>query len=1729
MANHTGFPHVNAAGSATPTGLYDPVYEHDSCGVGFVARITAEADHSIVEHAVSILVNLEHRGAIGGDKATGDGAGLLLQIPDAFFRYGCRELDFPLPPAGQYAAGLVFLPTEAELADRCARTVERVAREEGCPVLGWRDVPVDPDTLGELARMSQPAIRQVFLANPSLDIPSFERKLYVIRRLAEKEVRSWTGCDPGKFYVPSLSSRTIVYKGLLTGSQLTTYFPDLRDPLFASAFGVVHQRYSTNTLPTWHLAHPFRFLAHNGEINTLRGNINRMRAREAVIESELFGADIEKIKPVIIEEGSDSAIFDNALELLLMAGRSLPHAMMMMVPEAFGPKFLMSEDKRAFYEYHSSIMEPWDGPAALVFCDGRYIGATLDRNGLRPARYTVTRDGMIVMASETGVMDFPADRIVQKGRLQPGKMFLVDLEQKRIVPDNEIKSRISRQRPYRTWVKDNRIEMRGLFHPPEIPRKDPEVLVRTQIAFGYTEEDLKMVIAPMASQGQEPVGSMGDDSALAVLSNRPQLLFSYFKQLFAQVTNPPIDPLREELVMSLRSFVGREKNLLDETPEHCRMLKLPHPILTPQDMARLRNATHPDVVAREIDILFPSDGDGNSLEAALSSVFALAENHIRDGATLLILTDRKMDRDHAPIPSLLATSGLHHHLIRAGLGTRAGIIVETGEAREVMHFALLIGYGANAICPYMAFSTVRNLAETGLLEKSLPAGEALDAYVMAVKKGLLKTLSKMGISTVKSYLGAQIFEAVGLGDALVEKYFTGTASRIGGIGMTEIAAETLARHRSAYAEDGRAERLLDAGGLYQVRVGGEKHLWSPEAIYKLQLATRTGDYRVFKEYTRLIDDQAKERATLRSLFRFRKGNPVPLDEVEPVENITPRFVTAAMSYGSISQEVHETIALAMNRLRGRSNCGEGGEDPARYIPLPNGDSLRSRIKQVASGRFGVTTEYLIHGDELQIKMAQGAKPGEGGQLPGHKVSAEIARVRHTTPGVTLISPPPHHDTYSIEDLAQLIHDCKAARVRVIVKLVSSEGIGTIAVGVAKAGADVINVAGNTGGTGAASVTRLRYAGRAAEIGLAEVHQALCANGLRQKVVLRTSGAHQTGRDVVTSALLGADSFEFGTSALMMIGCVMAKNCNIKCPAGLTTNPEVFDGDPRSMAQYLCNVAHDVREILAGLGLPSLAAARGRTDLLRLIDHPAAVTALRPQALLARIDPVAITDPVYLERDYAIDDALGHEVRTALMESRELDVTIATPVLGNRNKSVGAQLAVDIERILNHELTAADAAALPSVLVDDRGRRFLGPESVRVATSGSAGLSYASFCNDGMRLEHTGTCNDGVGKSMSGGSVIVRSPGGGSPSIGGNVLIGNFALFGATGGRLFVEGEAGDRFAVRNSGATAVVEGVGEFACEYMTNGAVLNLGGYGKGLGNGMSGGFLYQYDPACVLESRISSDSVIVGAITGVDDPLAPVHHHAVRQMLEMHVAATDSALGTRLLENWETERHYISYAMPRALVAYQDSDALVASISRRDLLDELSTALAAHQVRALKVSIRSGTPVADGVVPGYGETDNAEMYRLLNAFTVFELARQVASARLARAAGARSREQVSAWTDQAIATGARNLVLTEDFDLLSKVARYARDILGAYDADQLAALIAAKRVDDYKSALAQRNVWSMDAPGTYGWILLQDRKNREKLGGLPGFDELFAAATVPDVAGGLGSSVDPATTKVG
>ncbi|MDL9946044.1 glutamate synthase-related protein [Gordonia sp. ABSL11-1] len=1872
--------------------LWDPSDEKSSCGVGFITRKDGVQKHSVISKAREALCSVPHRGGMSA-LGVGDGGGVSMDLSLRFFRKITGRPDLRL---GRFCVGNFFLPTEPEAAAHAARLIERTMTGRGFGILTVRDVPVDNDTLRRAAVSFQLPIRQWVFSAPEPCPEPAALDHAVQQALLHIEAIAFTKPELAGLYPLSLSARTQVLKGRLSSPEVIDYFTDLGDPDHAVHTLYFHTRFSTNTDPHPTMAQPFRFLAHNGELNTDKKNrIAQVTAATA------------QHKSIVRPPGqSDSCRLDQTVAARVIEDRvDLVTAIVSMMPPAWENDSSLSEPVRAMFEYFSLVEEKNDGPAAVVFGDGTVIGARLDRLGLRPLRTVETTDYLCVF-SEAGQIAFPPETVIARGRVSAGGMIYYDHREHRTYTTRDAYEKLAAARDYGALLAAARIDLADVEAATGAPGdREPstdDACDGTELtdhqryrAYHLDQESFRYFVDPMLSDGAERVSAMGFGNAINALTDIEPNVARFFSQRFAQVTNPPLDSIREADGMTLRVALGARPGTGPESTAANRQIVLPTPILGTGDLDLLRRQDVTPV--RRFDACFPivaaddedgGDGDRRAMVSAVDrlgdEVVAFAESH----GGIAVLSDRGIAADRAAIPIVFAVSALNQRLIAAGLRLRVSLVADTGQVESSHHLAATLGFGAAAVHPHSIARRAASVSTDGTERQA-----AFGRWARAAEKSLMKTMGRVGLCTVESYIGGEFFEPnfLDTADTDLRRWFPDLRAPVGGVGLGPIAASVGRAHRAAVSTPLASDKDLPLLGLFKERADGAGHSFGATAVRKyadltgekitlttagrespsaaeadraggLRLLTLgtlsdafgldagayadssydrlsaddidafvvTDAYRSFAEeiaaqravrpsalrdilalpldvtsagivddfvgvlhrtqtdpaetvavrglrVTSLEDDAgtpgsfhltldgdptgsdglARVQALAQALAdllgtsaeildcgdsgiivvasgtaidllrRLRTAQPaIALADVQPAHEITATFASGAMSHGALVAPAHEAVAHGTNMVGGLSNSGEGGEHMSRY-----GTIRASAIKQFASGRFGIWAGYLADPmlRELEIKIGQGAKPGEGGQLPAPKVTVEIAAARGGTPGVELVSPPPHHDTYSIEDLAQLIHDCKAARVRVIVKLVSSEGIGTIAVGVAKAGADVINVAGNTGGTGAASVTSLRYAGRAAEIGLAEVHQALCANGLRQKVVLRTSGAHQTGRDVVTSALLGADSFEFGTSALMMIGCVMAKNCNIKCPAGLTTNPEVFDGDPRSMAQYLCNVAHDVREILAGLGLRSLAAARGRTDLLRLIDHPAAVTALRPQALLARIAPVAITDPVYLERDYAIDDALGHEVRTALMESRELDVTIDTPVLGNRNKSVGAQLAVDIERILNHELTAADAAALPSVLVDDRGRRFLGPESVRITTSGSAGLSYAAFCNDGMRLEHSGTCNDGVGKSMSGGSVIVRSPGGGSPSIGGNVLIGNFALFGATGGRLFVEGEAGDRFAVRNSGATAVVEGVGEFACEYMTNGAVLNLGGYGKGLGNGMSGGFLYQYDPACVLESRISSDSVIVGAITGVDDPLAPVHHHAVRQMLEMHVAATGSALGTRLLENWETERHYISYAMPRALGAYQDSDALVASISRRDLLDELSTALAAHQVRALKVSIRSGTPVADGVVPRYGETDNAEMYRLLNAFTVFELARQVASARLARAAGARSREQVSAWTDQAIATGARNLVLTEDFDLLSKVARYARDILGAYDADQLAALIAAKRVDDYKSALAQRNVWSMDAPGTYGWILLQDRKNREKLGGLPGFDELFAAAAVPDVAGGPGSSVDPATTKVG
>ena len=1477
-------------------GLYDPAFEHDGCGVGFIVRMDGRPDHATLEDAIRILINLEHRGAIGGDKATGDGAGILVQIPDAFLRQECEKLGFRLPGRGEYGVGMIFLPGDEPAADEAMAILERIALEEGCEVLGWRKVPVDPEPLGEFARTTQPVVQQIFVSCGALTSDDFERKQYIIRRLAEKEV-SGRLKDTSSFFIPSLSSRTLVYKGMLVGTQLPMYYPDLCDGRFKSAFAVVHQRYSTNTFPSWSLAQPFRYLAHNGEINTLHGNVNRMRAREAVLQSEQFGEDIEKIKPIIVEGGSDSAMLDNVLELLVLGGRSLPHAMMMLVPEAWGTKFLMGEDQRAFFEYHAACMEPWDGPAALAFTDGRYVGAMLDRNGLRPARYTVTRDGLVILASEAGVLDLAPERIRSCGRLQPGKMLLVDLEQHRIIGDNEIKATISRQRPYRRWVNENRIELRGLLMPSYPPAEDPQILRQKQHAFGYTEEEVRMIIGPMACRGQEPVGSMGNDAALAVLSSRPQLLFNYFKQLFAQVTNPPIDPLREELVMSLMSFVGRQRNLLAETPEHCRQLKLHHPILTPEDMLRLRNATHPDLIARDIDSLFPAGGNGAALEHALESICAQAERCIAEGAILLILTDRRIDAQSAAIPVLLAVSGLHHHLIRKGMRSSIGIIVETGEAREVIHLAMLVAYGASAICPYLAFATVRELAENDLLEIPTTPEEALDNYITAGKKGMLKTFSRMGISTIRSFRGSQIFEAVGLGRALVDTYFTGTVSRIGGIGLEEIAAEANARHSMGFPKLGVPSRLLNPGGAYHLRIGGEKHRLSPEAICTLQQATLNDDYAVFKRYTGIVDQQTSQEVTLRSLIQFKRGSPIPIKEVEPVESIVTRFTASAMSFGSISKETHETIAIAMNRLGARSNSGEGGEDPFRYRPMPNGDSKNSGTKQVASGRFGVTIEYLISANELQIKIAQGAKPGEGGQLPSHKVTEEIARVRYTTPGVTLISPPPHHDIYSIEDIAQLIYDLKMAnpRARVSVKLVSEAGVGTVAAGVAKAMADMVLIAGHDGGTGASPLTAIKHTGLPWELGLVETQQTLVRNRLRDRIRIQVDGQLRSGRDLAIAALLGAEEFGFGTITLVTLGCIMMRKCHMNtCPVGIATQDPAlrsrFKGKPEHVQRFMRFIAQELREYMAQLGFQTVDEMVGRSDMLEMrkgIDHWKArhldLTALLAQGPAFSGTAQRCTRPQETHIHRSLDAELLSTIRPAL--ERKEPVHIRMPIR-NRDRAVGATLSGEIVRRFGAEGLPADTICL--------------------SFAGSAGQSLGAFLAPGITIRVEGDANDYVGKGLSGGKIILVPPAkaGFDPST--NILAGNVVLYGATSGEMYIYGVAGERFAIRNSGARAVVEGVGDHGCEYMTGGTIVILGPPGYNFAAGMSGGIAYVYNESGTLDLRCNLDTVDLEGVWNEADQIE------LRTLIENHLEYTRSSRARKILENWDAAVPLFVKVMP-------------------------------------------------------------------------------------------------------------------------------------------------------------------------------------------------------------------------
>jgi glutamate synthase domain-containing protein 2/glutamate synthase domain-containing protein 1/glutamate synthase domain-containing protein 3 len=1463
-------------------GLYHPSMEHDACGVGFVVKIDGTRSHQIVRNGVEILKNLVHRGAVGGDLKTGDGAGMILQIPHKFFS---KVLKFPLPAEGKYGVGMLFLPREEKDSERARQMIAVQTAKEGGLVLGWREVPTHPDCLGEMARDVMPTIWQVFVTFDGLEGLSLERRLYVLRKVFENEAvkLGWALED---FYIPSLSCCKIVYKGMFAAPQFEHFYPDLMDTEMISALAVVHQRYSTNTFPSWPLAHPFRFMAHNGEINTLRGNINKMMARETNLCSTLFGTDLQKLFPVVNPSLSDSAIFDNVYELLVMGGRSPEHSMMMMVPEAFGAKYQISEAKRAFFEYHASIMEPWDGPAAVAFTDGVKVGATLDRNGLRPARYVITKSGLVVMASEIGVLDIDPADVLEKGRLAPGKMFLVDTAKKRVIKDYEIKSAISRSRPYRRWLEENKIELKGLLQTPGPVNVDEKTLAFRQRAFGYTLEDMKMVIQPMVETAQEPVGSMGNDAALAVLSQRPQLLYNYFKQLFAQVTNPPIDPYRENLVMSLMSFTGREGNLLDETPQHCRQLKLSHPILTNDDMERLRASQLQYFQIRTLPMLFEAKGGPGALARDLEKLCREAEKAIDEGNSLLILSDVAISENKAPIPALLATAAVHHHLIRRGKRQLAGLVLETGEPRDVQHFACLVGYGINAINPYLAFETLADMKKRGLISATLTVEGAVENYITAVKKGLLKVMSKMGISTIRSYRAAQIFEAVGLNDGFVEKYFPGTASRINGVDIDVIEKETLTRFQGAF-EDLRATTMaIPSGGNYHYRLFSEKHLWSPLAVTLLQKAVREGDYQVFKQYSREVNDISKNLCTLRGLFRFRKGNPVPIDEVESVDSIVKRFVSSAMSFGSISKEAHETLAIAMNRLGAMSNSGEGGEDEARYKLLPNGDSAKSTVKQVASGRFGVNINYLVNSNELQIKMAQGAKPGEGGQLPGHKVNEIIAKVRNSTPGVMLISPPPHHDIYSIEDLAQLIFDLKNANpeARISVKLVSEIGVGTIAAGVAKGKADMVLISGHDGGTGASPISSIKYAGSPWEIGLAETQQVLVMNKLRDRIRVQADGQMKTGRDIVVGALLGAEEFGFGTSSLVTLGCIMMRKCHLNtCPVGIATQNEElrkrFTGKPEHQMNFMKFIAQEVRELMAELGFRKFEEMVGHVEMLEVnhaVEHYKTrgldFSKLLMKSEVPKGGLLHCASKQQHDFSLSLDPLLIQEAQVALRSQKPVKLQHK---IRNCNRTVGATLSSEVAKRY--------------------GSKGLPEETIHVKFEGSAGQSFGAFLAAGITFELEGDANDYFGKGLSGGRLIIYPPKAATFRPQDNSITGNVNLFGATGGEVYIHGMAGERFCVRNSGAIAVVEGVGDHGCEYMTGGRVIILGETGVNFAAGMSGGIAYVLDQNQLFDTRCNLEMVDIEPLAEKSDVVF------LKKYIERHIQFTGSQYAQEILKSWD------------------------------------------------------------------------------------------------------------------------------------------------------------------------------------------------------------------------------------
>ncbi len=1482
-------------------GLYDPRFEHDACGVGFVVNIKGEKSREIVEQALTVLENLDHRGACGCEENTGDGAGILMQVPHAFFSEACEGLGFQLPDEGEYGVGLIFLPDHREQRRRFEKIIEEMIVAEGQRVLGWRKVPTDNLYLGETAKASEPFVRQVFIGrgdNLNDDL-AFERKLYVIRRRAENAIRYAALPGGDFFYITSMSHRTIVYKGMLTPRQLATFYPDLNDPAVESAIALVHSRFSTNTFPSWGRAHPYRYLIHNGEINTLRGNENWMYARQGMLASELFGDDLKKVFPVIQEDGSDSAKFDNCLEFLALSGRSLPHAVMMMIPEPWEHHESMDGKKRAFYEYHSALMEPWDGPASIAFTDGTVVGAVLDRNGLRPSRYYVTKDDLVIMASEVGVLDVPPERVLEKRRLQPGRMFLVDTSEGRIISDEEIKQDMSSAKPYGAWLKAHQVHFDDL---PDVPEEEPAynhpATIRKLQSFGYNFEDLRINIGPMALNSIQPVGSMGTDTPLAVLSDKPQLLYNYFKQLFAQVTNPPIDPIREELITSTTLTLGSEGNLVDPKPESCRQLRMPDPILKNSDMEKMRRVDLPGIKAVTLPILFNPNKGSAELTNALEELFHAADAAIAGGATILILSDKGVDQFHAPIPALLASSGLHHHLIRNGTRTRIGLVLESGEPREVHHFCLLLGYGVQAINPYLVFECLNDMIHEGMLP-NITYHDAVKGYEKAVYKGVVKVMAKMGISTIKSYCGAQIFEAVGLGQQLIDKYFTWTPSRVGGIGLEELAREMQQQHARAFPLYALNGHTLEVYGQYQYRKDGELHLFNPRTIHLLQKACRDNDYKTFKNYTELIDDQSERMATLRGLMRFKfDSNSIPIEEVEPVEAIVKRFKTGAMSYGSISKEAHEALAVAMNRIGGKSNTGEGGEDPARYIPETNGDSKNSAIKQVASGRFGVTSYYLTQAREIQIKMAQGAKPGEGGELPGRKVYPWIAKVRHSTPGVGLISPPPHHDIYSIEDLAQLIHDLKNANhhARISVKLVSEIGVGTIAAGVAKGHADVVLISGHDGGTGASPQTSIKHAGLPWELGLAETHQTLLLNNLRSRIAVETDGQLKTGRDVVIAALLGAEEFGFATTALVTLGCIMMRVCHLDtCPVGVATqNPELrkkFIGDPGYVVNFMRFIAEEMREYMARLGFRTVNEMVGRADRLEVraaVEHWKA-RGLDYAAILyqPKVD-ADVGRYCQIEQNHGLENALDNQVlldlaSPALERGEKIKATLD---IRNTNRVVGTILGSEVTR--------------------KYGPQGLPEDTIHFHFQGSAGQSFGAFVPPGLTLELEGDANDYFGKGLSGGKIILYPPEGSTFAPEQNIIVGNVAFYGATGGEAYIRGMAGERFGVRNSGVRAVVEGVGDHGCEYMTGGRVVVIGKTGRNFAAGMSGGVAFVLDEDGGFKNRCNLETVSLENLDGSDI-------QEVEELLKRHAFYTHSTRAWRILALWQENAPKFVKVMPR------------------------------------------------------------------------------------------------------------------------------------------------------------------------------------------------------------------------